>query len=108
MSQAARLEDLPEGWEIVDGAQREGLQREYEVELPLEHPLAGIPVRVIAQSDATDDVLLEHLDSDLLSVVHLTWRMAREFPNYPTVEFTGSFAALLTWRAYWLGEANDG
>ena len=107
MSQALRLEDLPEGWEIVDDAQRERLQREYEIELPLEHPLAGIPVRVIAEWDGNDDVLLKHLDSDLFSVVHLTWRMARELPNHPTLEFTGSFAALLAW-GYWLGEADDG
>ena len=108
MSQAARLEELPEGWYRSEGEKREQLQREYETELPAEHPLAGIPVRVIAHREGTDDVLLEHLDSDLLSVVHLTWRRAKEFPNHPTLEFTGSFAAFLAWEAAWPGEAQSG
>ena len=98
---AARLEDLPEGWYVSNGKRLESLQRENEVELPAEHPLAGIPVRVIAHRNATDDVLLEHLNSDSVSVVHLTWRMARELPNHPTLEFTGSFAAFLAWEAAW-------
>ncbi len=101
MNQALRLEDLREGWNIHGDEERQYLQREYELELPLEHPLAGIPVRVIAQWDGNDDVLLEHLDSDMFSVAHLTWRMAREWPDFPTLEFHGSFAAFLAWEDAW-------
>ena len=108
MSQVVRLEDLPEGWYISADERLESLQREYEVELPAEHPLAGIPVRVIAHRNATDDVLVLHLNTDLLSVVHLTWRMKREFPNFPTVEFTGSFAGFLAWEALWWVGADSG
>lgn len=108
MSQAVRLEDLPEGWYVSNGEQQQRLQREYELELPSEHPLADIPVRVIAHRDATDDVLLDHLGSGLVSVAHLTWRMARELPNHPSLEFTGSFAAFLAWEGLWLSEANNG
>ena len=95
MSQVVRLEDLPEGWYKAEGEEGEHLQREYDTELPNEHPLVGIPVRLIAHYDGNDDVLLEHLNSELVSVVHLTWRMAKEVPNHPTLEFTGSFAEFL-------------
>jgi hypothetical protein len=51
------------------------LQRELETELlltnPQLHPLAGIPLRVIAEWESDDSVFVEHLDSALLSVGHL-------------------------------------
>ena len=103
-----RLEDLPEGWYSSEDEKRKQLQREYETELPNEHPLAGIPVRVIAHRTGNDDVLLEHLNSGFVSVVHLTWRRAKELPNHPSLEFTGSFAAFLAWEAAWPGEAQSG
>ena len=103
MSLEAR--DLPEGWRIPSPEARESIQREYELELPAVnpqvHPLAGIPVRVIADCAGNDDVLVQHLSElDLFSVVHLTWRMAQEVPNHPTLEFTGSFAEFVIWGVW--------
>lgn len=42
-------------------------------------PLAGIVLRVIAAWESNDSVLVEHLDSELLSVVHLSYGF-RPFP----------------------------
>ncbi len=98
-------QDLPEGWRILSPEESEFIQREYELELPIEnpqvHPLAGIPVRVIADCGGNDDVLVQHLSElSLFSVVHLTWRMGQEVPNHPTLEFTGSFAEFVTWGVW--------
>ena len=98
-------QDLAEGWRVLSPEEREFIQREYELELPIEspqiHPLAGILVRVIADCAGNDDVLVQHLSElDLFSVVHLTWRMAQEVPNHPTLEFTGSFAEFVAWGSW--------
>jgi hypothetical protein len=99
------VHDLPEGWRFLSPEEREFIQREYELELPAVnpqvHPLAGIPVRVIADCEGNDDVLVRHLfDPTLFSVVHLTWRSAQEVANHPTLEFAGSFAEFLAWNVW--------
>jgi hypothetical protein len=93
---------LPDGWRAADFEHAARLQREYELELPEVHPLHGVAVRVIADCDGSDDVLVQHVGTDRFSVVHLTWRMARELPNHPTVEFTGTFDEFVAWEARWL------
>ena len=93
--------ELPDGWIRVTGPERQVMQHELETELPLSdpqpHPLAGIALRVLAAWESDDSVLTEHFDSELLSVVHLTYTVAQERANHPTVEFTGTYEEVLTW-----------
>ena len=93
---------LPTGWHATSEDESERLEREYALELPQEYLLAGVPVRVLAHCDGCDDVLLEHRNADLVSVVHLTWRGATELPNHPTLEFSGSFAEFIDWEEDWV------
>ena len=70
---------------------------EFRRELPGIHPLANIEVELIAYDDV-DDILFRHShDSDLVSVVHLTWLGSKELPNHPTVEFSGTFGQFYLW-----------
>jgi hypothetical protein len=83
--------DLPEAWCLSEGDALDGLRAEYERELPTVLPLANVPVRLVAHRNGTDDILLQHQNPDgLFSVVHLTWLMKSELPNFPCVEFTGT------------------
>ena len=92
---------LPDGWIQVSGPEQQALQRELETELPQlnpqAHPLAGISLRVIAEWESDDSVLVEHLDSELLSVVHLSCTGRQERANHPTTEFTGTYREFLIW-----------
>jgi len=63
-------------------------------ELGPSHRLYGVPVQGAARRSSNDDVLFRHTgESDLWSVVHLTWTSAEEPDGWPAVEFTGTFAA---------------
>lgn len=90
---------LPTGWFDDDARDIAARAAEYERELPDEHPLAGVPVKVIAYRKGTDDILVRHTNApDTVSVVHLSWARKRELPNHPVVEFTGSFAGFVEWE----------
>ena len=65
--------ELPDGWIRASESDREATQRELATELLPTDLLAGIVLRVIAAWDSDDSVLVEHLDSELLSVVHLSY-----------------------------------
>jgi hypothetical protein len=101
--------DLPEGWFLSDEATRTDLEREYSLELPPIHPLAGVPVRVIADRQGmNDDILVQHLNElDRFSVVHLSWVGRQEVPDFPCVDFDGSFADFIAWEQLFLGETRD-
>ena len=92
---------LPDGWIRVSGQAQQASQLELETELPLAdpqpHPLAGIALRVIAERESGDSVLAEHLNTELLSALHLSCTGRRERANHPTVEFTGRYEEVLTW-----------
>ena len=89
--------ELPDGWIRASESDREATQRELATELLPTDLLAGIVLRVIAAWDSDDSVLTEHFDSELLSVVHLTYTVSQERANHPTVEFTGTYEEFLTW-----------
>lgn len=83
---------LPEGWFWSDSEKAAELLAEYRRELPPIHPLAGIAVEIIAHREATDDILVRHVqEPNQVSVIHLTWTGREELPDHPTVDLTGSF-----------------
>ncbi len=66
------LKSLPPSWELVEDER--GLLDELRSELGQLHPLFGAPLRVLARSLESDEVLFEVLDgSERLVQVHLTW-----------------------------------
>jgi hypothetical protein len=83
--------DLPDDWEILpDG----GFEHELKLELGPSHRLYGVPVQGAARRSSNDDVLFRHTgESDLWSVVHLTWTSAEEPDGWPAIEFSGTFQA---------------
>jgi hypothetical protein len=111
---------LPEGW-FDDPGEIHDKSLEYFRELPSispqEHPLAGVPVVVVAYREGNDDILLRLLKSvtipssnnknpaELTSgdfcVVHLTWSQRQEVADHPTLEFSGSFEEFLAWEDGW-------
>ncbi|WP_424952222.1 hypothetical protein [Deinococcus sp.] len=78
------------------------MQLELATELPLTdpqpHPLAGVALRVLAEWSGDDSVLVEHLNTKLLSVVHLSYAGRQELANHPTVEFTGTYEDFALWH----------
>ncbi len=92
---------LSDGWLRVTGPEQQDLQRELETELPLTnpqpHPLAGMALCVIAAWEGNDDVLVEHADTELLSVMHLSCTGRQERAKHPTTEFTGTYEEFLIW-----------
>jgi len=89
---------LPQGWFYPDRDTAANLRAELLRELPPGHVLTGREVEAIAwREGATDDVLFRHADEpDRFTVVHLSWLGRTEIsPEYPTVEFDGTFAEYL-------------
>ena len=96
---AYELPSLPQGWDWSQEPEKAVLSAEYLLELPEVHPRAESPVEVVAHRDGNDDILVRHCNhEDRVSVVHLTWRQAKELPNHPTVEFTGPHTEFLAWE----------
>ncbi|GGX22657.1 hypothetical protein [Undibacterium macrobrachii] len=57
--------------------------KQLHLELPPDHALFGIPVRLIARGDS-DDALFQFLDgSGKVAVVHLTWAKSQERLPWP-------------------------
>ena len=82
--------DLPPDWEALPEG---GFERELKLELGPVHRLYDVPVQGAARRSSNDDVLFRHTgETDLYSVVHLTWTSKEELPGWPAVEFTGTFA----------------
>jgi hypothetical protein len=112
--------DLPEGW-FDDPAEIHDKYLEYFRELPgvkpQSHPLAGVPVVVVAYREGNDDILLRllkpvtidfvenkvsaQLNSGDFCVVHLSWSQRQEVADHPTLEFVGSFEEFLAWEDGW-------
>ena len=115
--------DLPEGW-FDDPAEIHDKYLEYFRELPGSkpqiHPLAGVPVVVVAYRQGNDDILLRllksvtiksselkgetlvrELNSGDFCVVHLSWLQRQEVADHPTLEFAGSFEEFLAWEDGW-------
>jgi hypothetical protein len=112
--------DLPEGW-FDDPEEIHEKHLEYFRELPGSkpqlHPLAGVPVVVVAYREGNDDILVRLLRSVQLDsadhksakelasgdfcVVHLTWSLRQEVADHPTLEFAGSFEAFMAWENAW-------
>jgi hypothetical protein len=83
-------EQWSEPWRpITDERQRRLLEEELAKELGEVHPLAGLPVEVVARRDDRDDVLVA-LGKGRMAEVHLTWSGKKETdPRWPrTVIFT--------------------
>lgn len=95
---------LPEGWQPIGEATAENLAAELARELPVGHPLSGIPVVAVALGPEPDDVLFRLLDgSGRLAVVHLTWRQGVESLPWP---FTTLYDNEADWRRR--GKAKSG
>jgi hypothetical protein len=62
--------------------QRKALEAELATELSTGHPLHGQEIRVVARSEASDDIVVRVSDGNW-ALVHLTWRNAAETPPWP-------------------------
>lgn len=85
--QRKRLNPLSEGWYLTDEEDDDFTEELYN-ELADDHPLFGIPLKVIAHDDRVyDEVFCKHLDKqNLYSMVHLTWSQAKELKGFPSFE----------------------
>ena len=93
---------LPEGWYEADEEESSRLEKELNNEMIPGHFLYGKNIKVVAHRDgATDDILCKHIEeSDLYTVVHLTWQMRPEINvDHPTVEMHGSFQEYVEYEA---------
>jgi hypothetical protein len=70
-------EEWIEPWYSPDEQQRHYLEEELKKELAEAHPLAGLPIKVVARRDDRDDVIVA-LDKGRIAEVHLTWSSRRE------------------------------
>lgn len=91
------LQDWPEPWvAVTDERQRSALLAELARELLPGHVLSGATLRVLARSEAADDVLFEVEGCNFrLAEVHLTWSRGTD-PGWP---WTAVFLDLEEWRA---------
>ncbi len=91
------VRDWPEPWvPVTDESQQSALPAELVRELSPGHVLAGAALRVLARSEAADEVLFEVEGRDFrLAEVHLTWRGEMD-PRWPR---TAVFPDLADWRA---------
>jgi len=90
---------LPQGWFWSSHDDQARLFAEYTRELPSVHPLADVPVQVLAHREGNDDILVRCSDrQDHVAVVHLSWTGREELANHPTLEYSGSFAGFVTWE----------
>lgn len=78
-------EPFPEGWEMLDEAQRSSFKSELELELSPGHPLFGLGAIAVAKCQGCDETLIhaEHEDGQRWSLVHLTWRRGPENLPWP-------------------------
>lgn len=85
--------ELPGGWDALGPERARQIEEELTRELNPVHRLYGVAVQAVAARSSNDDTLLRHTgDADCWSVVHLTWSGQREGRDWPTIEFTGTFA----------------
>ncbi len=74
-------------WDLRSGDpeavnQRNALEAELTTELSAGHPLHGQEIRVVARSEASDDIVVRISDGNW-GLVHLTWKNAAEAPPWP-------------------------
>jgi len=85
--------DLPDDWQIVDASRARSLEEELQREVSPVHRLNGVPMQAVAVRASNDDALFQHAgEADQWSDVHLTWSGQQEQRDWPSVEFTGTFA----------------
>ncbi|MFI7590413.1 hypothetical protein [Micromonospora sp. NPDC049359] len=73
------------GDEPVERQQRKALHTELLIEVAPGHPLHGQPTRIVARSQASDDILVQL--PERWALIHLTWKGAPETPPWPKTEF---------------------
>ena len=69
-------------WEPLATEQVESFSSELTRELTSTHPLYGLPLTPIARSTAADDALFS-INSEEVTMVHLTWSGRPENPPWP-------------------------
>jgi hypothetical protein len=92
------LAQLPAGWRATDPTTSANLERELAAELCEGHPLQGVRLRVVSDTNGiTDGILCSHCDEpSRFTVVHLSWRGSQEpVPDHPWIEIDGDFTAFL-------------
>lgn len=77
-----------EGWQSLNWLRGRRLVRALREQMAPEHPLNGIRLKAIMQSDHSDDVLYEMRDGRV-ALVHLTWQQETR-PNWPSTSFFSS------------------
>jgi hypothetical protein len=77
----------------AERTQRDALARQHHTELAPDHPLYGQPIAVIAQSAASDDIIVQ-LASNGWAQVHLTWTSTVQRPPWPTTTSYATIEAL--------------
>jgi hypothetical protein len=95
------MEFLDPWWstEGQDEAFHANFLKQLGTEAAPDHPMYGIPVRLIARGNG-DDCLFEFLDgSGRVAIVHLTWSQRREPLPWPGTQI---FENLEDWRVRWM------
>jgi hypothetical protein len=89
--------ELPDGWRRLGPEEAAGRLRVLKGEMSAHHPLSGVDLEATAARTSNDDVLYRHVsDPARLTIVHLTWTGRRQTtPDFPSVEFDGSYAEFL-------------
>jgi len=83
---------LPDPWwdlrgdGVLEAQQRHALTAELAAELAQGHPLHGQALTVVAQSQASDDVLVAFAGAGW-AIVHLTWSHKAESPPWPLATY---------------------
>lgn len=92
-------------WRPIAEVVAENLAAELARELPVGHPLSGIPVSAVALGPDPDDVLFRLLDgSGRLAVVHLSWRQGVESLPWPFTILSNNEA---DWRSRGAAEGGE-
>ncbi|WP_165945308.1 hypothetical protein [Micromonospora sp. KC723] len=65
--------------------QRQTLHAELLIEVAPGHPLHGQPTRIVARSEASDDILVQL--PGRWALIHLTWKGVPETPPWPKTKF---------------------
>lgn len=98
-TEASVTEEWLEPWHrLGEGRERLYFEAELEKEIGQDHPLSGLPRRILARRHDQDDVLvaLENGENGRVAEVHLTWRQSREpDPRWPE---TTIFESIGEWR----------
>lgn len=81
------------GDDSVERQQRKALHTELLNEVAPGHPLHGQPTRIVARSQASDDILVQL--PERWALIHLTWKGTPETPPWPRTEFYSTIHTLV-------------